>query len=395
MAEKIVKKNQVNDESFKVTKNLSNENFESSFKSVKVLLGMLGLYIPTGKIDLHRFGYGEQRAWVIVLFGSLLLLADTASCTYNMVQTLIDLTSMNANINDSISKKPLSLLLSIGIDQFNASGYTIIIHSSIFNCIWLVQGNWKRLWINIQEIEHHLNLSNQFYRRIKKKNFYFILLFVGHSLYFLCLKLLRAQLLPPPTGNNIWLSLIKPIWLSMTHFVISAIITLFFVLVSCSADLLTLLKNRLKILIQINKENSLLLASELEKWRHHHAIVCRFIRYVNKCFGAIILIFIGHGFICFITDFYQLFDGILRQQLPFLLTYTAAFIQEFVLLFTIIRLGSNIKAEVCSKSSVYFLPVTEVYLTFSKVGKISNTLYRMDSNAMNSHAQMLVNIHII
>lgn len=323
-------------------------NFESSLKYLILLLNALGLHIQTGKIDLNRFGYGG-RIWVIGLFGSVYLFSNIYYYIYHRVDLMSALKkNMRSNAtNGGPPKLPTSVVLSVVIDTFNTAGYITSIHSSIFICIWLVQNNWKLMWMNLKEIEFNLKFDYQFYQRIKKKCRFFITLLIGHSIYLTCRNLMKEQLLMSLSPDmNIWIAIAEMIWMDVTHFIVNSIITLFFVLISCSADFLVSLKTRIRNLIEM-KESGSLLASELEKWRSHHSIICQFIRWINKCFGPIIVIFIGHSFVSLITNSYQIADSVVLFKGLVLFNCTVGLIQDFVLLFAIIYLASSIKSEVC------------------------------------------------
>lgn len=45
--------------------------------------------------------------------------------------------------------------------------FTTLIHVSIFVIVWFTQKDWKRLWLNLQQIQRDLVLPVQFYRRIR------------------------------------------------------------------------------------------------------------------------------------------------------------------------------------------------------------------------------------
>ena len=344
-------KNQVEDDTLPVS--LTNKNsLELSLKPLVVLLQIIGLHIPLGNkqqiINPHRYGYGRTRPyWMLGLFGCILLLSHISFWIYKLLTEIIqnDQKPKESNqtaVSDGGRQLAMSALISIIISYLNDIGYSVIIHSSICITVWIVQFNWKLIWINLKEIEINMNLDAQFYRRTAKMCRMFILLLLGHCIFFAVRDTLSKYII----GLNAayWVL----IWINVNHFIIDVILTLFYVMVSCSADLLALLDRRVKALIigsNCKQINDSLLASELEKWRRHHILVCQYIEHINTCFGLIILTFIAYSFVSFITCCYLLYDSIDSDKNNLIIVSSAELLQRAVHMFTFIGASVKIKSE--------------------------------------------------
>jgi len=345
-------KNQVEDDKLPVSH--SNKNsLELSLRPLVVLLQIIGLHIPLGNkqliINPHRYGYERTRPyWMLGLYGCILLLSHISFWIYKLLTVIIQndqqqkKSNQTAASSDGGGQLALSALISIIISYLSDIGYSVIIHSSICITVWIVQFNWKLIWINLKEIEINMNLDIQFYRRAAKMCKMFILLLLGHCIFFAVRDTLSKYII----GLNAayWVL----IWTNVNHFIIDVILTLFYVLVSCSADLLALLDRRVKALIigsNCKQINDCLLASELEKWRRHHILVCQLIEHINTCFGLIILTFIAYSFVSFITCCYLLYDSIGSDKNNLFIVSSTELLQKAVHMFTFIGVSVKIKSE--------------------------------------------------
>jgi hypothetical protein len=281
-------------------------NFESNLKPLIYLFHLLGFHIPTGKIDPDRFGYGGC-VWYCFLMGGLFLLADFAYNAYASFSVVDMLSQCCQGYNGT--NLTAATAFSFQISWFNTAGYCAISHLSFFLTVWLGQRDWKRLWINLQEIQLQMNLDRCFYRRFKRQVWLCLMIRLLQTGYFFY----PVSFTPAYHYWNIpWLSSAHMTMLNLTNFVSKAILVLFFILVICSSDLLTLLALRAKFLIRQHKldGNASFLANELEKWRRHHLLVCQFIRWINNCFGSFLLLTVGNFFVSFIVNFYNIFEAI-------------------------------------------------------------------------------------
>ena len=345
--------------------------FESSMKPLILLLNSFGLYIPTGKIQPKSFSYGGC-VWILFLIGTFFLLADFA---YYIYASMVAVEMMNFNNlgYDKIGNQTTNLtsanLFSRGLAWFNIAGYTTLIHLSFFIGIWLTPGNWKHLWMNLQEIAHQMNLKPDFYHRMKKIVRFALLLLLLDSGIFSYISQAPAWFWPSQHSTNSHYpiaglissnpSLIVPFieqlysvfvfMLNLTNLIVRLILSLLFVLVFFAADLFVALNQRAKdIVLQHDMDSDgSLLTSELEKWKKSHRLVCRLVRQINRCFSVIILLTISNGYLSFITNIFIATSDLLDLNSEFdSIIYIVIFGRELIFLSTFIYASNRVKAEV-------------------------------------------------
>jgi hypothetical protein len=351
-------KNQVEDALALLNKN----SLESSLKPLVALLNIIGLHVPISNkqgINPNCYGYGRRvYCWILGLYGCILPFSQISFWIYKFTSDGSNLSPKDLKPKESNGTSngapqiATSTIISIIISSFNEIGYSVIIHSSISITIWLYQFNWKLLWINLREIEINMNLDVQFYQRTTKMCRILILSLLGHTIFFV----VRDYLTKNALGFNIvyW----TLVWMTFNHFIIDAILTLFYILVSCSVDLLALLDRRLKALIigsNCKQVHNSLLSSELEKWRRHHIFVCQFIEHINACFGLIIITFISYSFISFITCCYLMYDSIDSDKKNVLLVPFTELLQKSIQMLTFIGVSVKIKSQVNLYLSIFKL----------------------------------------
>jgi len=365
-----------------------NNNFESNLKPFLKLFHLLGLHIPTGKINPGRFGYGGC-AWVCFLIGGIFLLADFIYYAYASFSIVTMLSQCCQGFNGT--NLTTATAFSFEISWFNTAGYCTISHLSVFLLVWLNQRDWKRLWINLQEIHLKMNLDALFYRRFKRQVWLSLTLLLMQTGYFFY----PVTFTPVFFYWNIpWLYSAHITMLNFSNFVSKVILALFFVLVMCSSDLLTLLIFRAKLIIRQHQldGNSSFLAVEIEKWRRHHLLVCQFIRWINNCFGPFLLLTTGNFFVSFIVNFYNIFEAVRTRvdAWTFFLSITAL---EVAKIFFFLYAPYKMKLSVIIKNiSHYFKKNNQqkLFLSSFQMNKLSKIMFRVTAMG-NHHNQILVN----
>ena len=320
--------------------------FESSLKPLILLLNLFGFYIPTGKINTHSFSYGNHWAWILFFIGILFLLA---SFTYYIFASVVTYKMMSINgLGLNGTNLTRQVLITYGLAWLNMAGYTTGVHLSLFIAIWFTPRNWKRLWIKLQEISFRINLQPEFYRQTKKIVWIsFLLLIIDTAMFFYPISVSPIWFWNIPQLYPIYLAI-----LNLTSFIVRTIVSLLFVLNFCAANLFTALNFKMKTLIwQYEKEgnNGSLLASELEKWKGHHILVCEFVDKINRCFSFVILVTIGNGYLSFITNFYNIVTGLMNNDKIITALFAIILLREFIFLFTFIYASNKLKTEVKSK----------------------------------------------
>ena len=304
----------------------SSTNFEWYLKPFSIIFNLMGLHIPAGKIQTDRLGYGGC-AWIFLLLGGIFVIINLSYYSFATVLTCnMLLTKPNHLANDG-SDLSKTTIISFGISWFNAAGYYTFTYLGFFLAVWLYQNNWKCMWLNLQEIQLTMNLDQAFYRGFRRTVLLSLILLAIKTFYCYYYVSLTPvwfwnwldQEMHPNITQPIWYQKYVPSWLSpsysilfnLTSFVPRLILSLFLVLVLCAADLLQLLIGRAKLLIRQHQidGNALILASGLENWRRQHLMVCQFIRWINNCFGQIILLTVGNTFVSFIVYFYNIFQA--------------------------------------------------------------------------------------
>ena len=321
--------------------------FDSILQPFVVLFSFLGLHIsisssPLGKVNLNTLGYGGC-VWIVLLFGLLLLIIDL---TYYIYASFVAIDVMEGNgIGFNSTNVTTMTMISIGISWFNTAGYTTLAHLSFFIGVWYNQGDWKRLWINLLEIQSQMNLDETFSRHCKRLVWFSLIFLFLETAYFFW----PVSMCPMWLWNIDWLYPAYVGLLNLTNFILRAIVALFFVLVSLAADLISVLSRRAKTIVKEHGSvlggNDYFLALELEKWRRHHLLVCQFICWINTCFGPVVLLSIANGFISFITNFYNIFEA-LRNGDNIIWTFVAIFAHKVTQMFFFLYAPYNLKLKV-------------------------------------------------
>ena len=201
--------------------------------------------------------------------------------------------------------------------------------------------------MNLQQIEFNLKFEVHFYRRIRRLVWYFLLIMLIDGSIF-CF---------PISVGSIWFydsdqyfNTIFVIGLNLSRFIVSTILTLFTILVFVAADTFAVLNRRTKSPIIQYKEKQVsgsFLASELEKLREHHILVCQFTRWINQCFGFIVLVAISCCFVSCIVDCYAtirtFYSGSFADKQFIFLTM---FIQQLTNMFIFIYAPYKLESEV-------------------------------------------------
>lgn len=318
-------------------------SFESSLKPLVMLLNLFGLYIPSGKINPNLFSY-SNCAWILFSIGAIFLLT---SFTYYIFASIVSYKMMSINgLGFNGTNLTREIMITYGLAWFNMAGYTTGVHLSFFIVIWFTPRNWKRLWIKLQEISLRINyLQSEFYHHTIRKVVWisFVLLLIDTAVFFYPISVSPIWFWNIPQLYPVYLTI-----LNLTSFIVRAIVSLLVVLNLCAANLFTALSVKLKTLIRQYEisSNSSLLASELEKWKGHHILVCEFVHKINRCFSFVILILIGNGYLSFITNFYNIVTGLMNHDSIITTLFAIILLREFVFLFTFIYAANKIKNEV-------------------------------------------------
>ena len=324
--------------------------FESILQPFVVLFSLLGLHIPIsssqGKVllDLHlnTLGYGGC-VWTVLLFGLLLLMINLAYYAYGSFVAMAVMANNGIGLNGA--NVTTITMISFGISWFNTAGYITLAHLCFFINVWCNQGDWKRLWINLTEIQLQMNLDEPFGRGCKRLVYFSLIFLFLETAYFFW----PVSMCPMWLWNIDWLYPAYLGLLNLTNFIVRAIVALFFVLVTFAADFLAVMSRRAKTIVKKHGSaygsNDSFLASELEKWRRHHLLICQFIRWINTCFGPVILLTITNGFISFITNFYNIFEA-LRNGDDIYWTFAAIFAHEVTQMFFFLYAPCNLKYKV-------------------------------------------------
>ena len=183
--------------------------------------------------------------------------------------------------------------------------------------------------------------------------------------------------------------------LNLSNFVSKVILALFFVLVMCSSDLLTLLIFRAKLIIRQHQldGNSSFLAVEIEKWRRHHLVVCQFIRWINNCFGPFLLLTTGNFFVSFIVNFYNIFEAV-RTRVDAWTFFLSIITLEVAKIFLFLYAPYKMKLSVIitNISVLFFFNINnnKLFLSSFQMNKLSKIMFRVTAMG-NHHNQILVN----
>lgn len=102
--------------------------------------------------------------------------------------------------------------------------------------------------------------------------------------------------------------------LSQVHVFPITIIILIWVLVRTTSIIFSVLKQRMKELLE--KEQEPIELDEVRKWKLHHGLVCSLIKRINDCFGAVNLLMMVHTFVTFIYNIYQFVNCMKNHQIP-------------------------------------------------------------------------------
>jgi len=305
--------------------------FEHSLRPLTLLLNLFGFWVPVGeKIDHYRCfsRYAKCAAPILLILSVFLLLADLLFYT---VATGATLQSAKDIGESSFYNLTFAENLEATVDFINIAGFTTCIHFLFFTAVWLVPANWKRLCCNMQQIQRDLNLDETFYIRIRKivwVSLFFLVIDVGYFLYPVSLSWHWYFWDGYDLPNIIFI-----IGMNLSRLIVSTILILFGVLTLSAAQMFYVLNKRVQSLIIELKLNGIngysILASEIEKWREHHILVCQFVRWINHVFGVIILVTISHGFLAFVTTLFATIDCFKLSPIEeFKYTFLGIFLQH-------------------------------------------------------------------
>lgn len=122
------------------------------------------------------------------------------------------------------------------------------------------------------------------------------------------------------------------------------IITLFIVVVSVTALLFEELDDRVESILGSAMDDSRF-STDLESWKRHHRLVCHVVDSINKTFGLIVLILLGHVIMewTILTGkiiFSILLHGIFKKDLAMI------FLEYFFLLLVLVLPSWNLRTKV-------------------------------------------------
>lgn len=84
---------------------------------------------------------------------------------------------------------------------------------------------------------------------------------------------------------------------NLTRLVAIGIQTLFYILIYAAMLLFKVLNERIAYLAKQGRFTYPQMSAELEKWRCHHDMVCRFVEKTNRCFSVILVLILCHTFV--------------------------------------------------------------------------------------------------
>lgn len=85
-----------------------------------------------------------------------------------------------------------------------------------------------------------------------------------------------------------------------------SIIVWFCILLWTATRMFHFLNSKTKELQSVTRPQLDNISKGLENWRRHHTLLCEFIDNIKSFFGIMLLIFIAHGFVSFITDTFEI-----------------------------------------------------------------------------------------
>ena len=328
-------------------------DFEPSLKPLLILLKVLGLPIPTeGEMNRNYLAYGRY-CWILLLVGIFLLMANIGFYVFASTIIIDMMSSGKKTFASSSAGFDLSKsddLITIGLVWFNTAVLSVSLHSNFFKIIWLTPAKWKSLWIHLFEIQHNMNLSNSFYRRIRITVWVIMLILFIDSARFLLFPLSMSEIWFWNTDKKTHPFYV--VMLNLTNFITDLILSLFVILVFCAADLLALLRRRYQTLNNLHistpsgEKNLGAFVDGLEIWRSHHALVCQFVDCINNCFDFIVLVRIANGFVSLIFYFYCFCDFWHHHNKPIWIDFLIMLLEEIFRIAIFIYAPSKLKSEV-------------------------------------------------
>lgn len=147
-----------------------------------------------------------------------------------------------------------------------------------------------------------------------------------------------------PRNYDIQTTYIILLWLAATCS--SSVVILFWIITSTAITLFKLLNSRIRVILSRTAAGSIDGVQELLVWKNHHAMIHGLVLLINRCFGPVVLVSICHGFLAFITTFYQFVSAAERNVAISGVPYLVSFIKQVFFLSIIIVVSYRLQSEV-------------------------------------------------
>ena len=131
---------------------------------------------------------------------------------------------------------------------------------------------------------------------------------------------------------------------NLSYSTATGIMILFFTVVLMTSFLFKALKHDMEKLID-NQSSLGLMDFELQKWKKRHLLVVQLVDLINDCFGMVILLIAGHGFISFIHYSFETVSYFQKGD-NWMYYYLTVFLHEFLVLASAIFASHILQYEV-------------------------------------------------